>query len=38
VRHFELGPVALAMVRQNVPDDASLRAGPCAAAIDPGPP
>jgi tRNA-modifying protein YgfZ len=37
VRHFELGPVALALVRQNVPDDARLRVGPCAAAIDPGP-
>ena len=34
-RHFELGPVALALVRQNVSDDAALRVGPSAAAIDP---
>jgi folate-binding Fe-S cluster repair protein YgfZ len=35
VRHFELGPVALALVRQNVGDDAALLVGPSAAAIDP---
>ena len=32
--HYELGPVALALVKQNVPDDAKLRVGPSAAAID----
>lgn len=35
VRHYELGPVALALVKQNVPDDAALLVGPSAAAIDP---
>jgi folate-binding protein YgfZ len=35
-RHFELGMIALALVKQNVPDDASLRVGDAAAAIDPG--
>jgi tRNA-modifying protein YgfZ len=34
VRHFELGPIALAVVRQNVPDDAKLRVGDSTAAID----
>jgi folate-binding Fe-S cluster repair protein YgfZ len=34
-RHFELGPVALAVVKRSVPDDAELRVGPSAAAIDP---
>ncbi|HEX5597827.1 MAG TPA: folate-binding protein [Micromonosporaceae bacterium] len=37
VRHFELGPVALAVVRRNVPDDASLLVDGSAAAIDPSP-
>jgi hypothetical protein len=32
--HYELGPVALAVVKQNVPDDATLRVGPSAAAIE----
>ena len=35
VRHFELGPVALAVVKRNVPDDAALLVGDSAAAIDP---
>jgi folate-binding protein YgfZ len=35
-RHFELGMIALALVRQNVPDDADLRVGEAAAAIDRG--
>ena len=35
VRHFELGPVALALVKRSIPDDAPLRVGPSAAAIDP---
>ena len=35
VRHHELGMVALALVRQNVADDADLRVGPASAAIDP---
>jgi len=33
--HYELGPIALALVKQNVPVDAALRIGPTAAAIDP---
>ncbi|WP_406437385.1 folate-binding protein [Streptomyces sp. NBC_00631] len=32
VRHFELGPVALALVKRNVPTDARLVAGETAAA------
>jgi tRNA-modifying protein YgfZ len=35
VRHFELGPVALAVLKRNVADDAALRIGESAAAIDP---
>ncbi len=35
VRHHELGPIALAVVKRNVPDNAALTAGPVAAAIDP---
>ncbi|HEX6967962.1 MAG TPA: folate-binding protein [Micromonosporaceae bacterium] len=35
VRHFELGPVALAVVKRNVPDQAALLVGDSAAAIDP---
>lgn len=34
VRHVELGPIALAVVRRNVPDDAVLQVGDAAAAID----
>lgn len=34
-RHFELGPVALAVVKRSVPDDAALLVGGVAAAIDP---
>ncbi len=37
VRHFELGPLALAIVKRNVPDDAVLTAGGIGAAIDPAP-
>jgi folate-binding protein YgfZ len=33
--HAELGPIALAVVKRNVPDDAQLRADDIAAAIDP---
>jgi folate-binding protein YgfZ len=36
-RHHELGPIALALVKRQVPDDATLTAGPVAAAIDPVP-
>ncbi len=32
VRHHELGPVALALVKRNVPTDAALVAGETAAA------
>lgn len=35
VRHFELGPVALAVVKRNVSDDAALLVDGSAAAIDP---
>jgi folate-binding protein YgfZ len=35
VRHYELGPVALAVVKRSVPDDARLLVGQSAAAIDP---
>ena len=35
VRHFELGPVALAVVKRSVPDDAALLVDGSAAAIDP---
>jgi folate-binding protein YgfZ len=35
VRHFELGPLALALLKRTVPDDASLTAGGALAAIDP---
>jgi tRNA-modifying protein YgfZ len=34
-RHHELGMVALALVRSNVPDEAGLRVGQATAAIDP---
>ncbi len=34
-RHHELGPIALALVKRQVPDDATLRVGDTAAAIDP---
>ncbi|MFJ4656631.1 YgfZ/GcvT domain-containing protein [Nocardia sp. NPDC088792] len=35
VDHFEFGPIALALVKRNVPVDTKLEAGPTAAAIDP---
>jgi folate-binding protein YgfZ len=34
-RHYELGPVTLALVKQNVPADATLRVADANAAIDP---
>jgi len=34
LRHFELGMVALALVKRSVPDDAQLTVGEAAAAID----
>jgi len=37
-RHFELGMVALAVVKRSVADDAELLVGPSAAAIDPSSP
>ena len=37
VRHHELGPIALALVKRNVPDDAALVTSGIAAAIDPTP-
>lgn len=36
VRHHELGQVALALVKQNVPAGATLQVGPASAAVDPG--
>ncbi|WP_132475434.1 folate-binding protein YgfZ [Rhodococcus sp. SMB37] len=35
VDHYELGPIALALVKRNIAPDTSLVVGPCAAAIDP---
>ncbi len=35
VRHYELGMIALALVKQNVRDDTPLRVGTAAALIDP---
>ncbi len=35
VRHYELGPIALALVRRSVPDDAALVAGGAPARIEP---
>jgi tRNA-modifying protein YgfZ len=37
VRHYELGMIALAVLKRNVPDDAALRVGESTAAVDPGP-
>jgi hypothetical protein len=34
VRHYELGMIALAVVKRNIADDAQLRVGASAAAID----
>jgi hypothetical protein len=33
-RHFELGPIALGLVKRNVPDNAHLYIGEARAAID----
>ncbi len=33
-RHFELGPVALALIKRSTPDDAALVAGDVSATID----
>ncbi|PXX66844.1 hypothetical protein DFR70_103599 [Nocardia tenerifensis] len=35
VDHYELGPIALALIKRTVPADTALTAGPTAAAIDP---
>ncbi|MBH0780605.1 CAF17-like 4Fe-4S cluster assembly/insertion protein YgfZ [Nocardia bovistercoris] len=35
VDHYELGPIALALLKRSVPADTALTAGPSAAAIDP---
>ncbi|WP_241385635.1 CAF17-like 4Fe-4S cluster assembly/insertion protein YgfZ [Rhodococcus sp. CH91] len=35
VDHYELGPVALALVKRTITPDTALVAGPCAASIDP---
>ncbi|HEX6073784.1 MAG TPA: folate-binding protein [Micromonosporaceae bacterium] len=37
LHHFELGPIALALVKRTVADDAELTAGGFVAAIDPDP-
>jgi folate-binding protein YgfZ len=34
LRHYELGPIALVLVKRNVPNDADLRIGDTRAAID----
>jgi tRNA-modifying protein YgfZ len=33
-RHYELGPVALAVIKRSLPDDTRLHVGPSTAAID----
>jgi folate-binding Fe-S cluster repair protein YgfZ len=35
VRHHELGMIALAIIKRNVPDNATLQVAESAAAIDP---
>ncbi|WP_405167460.1 folate-binding protein [Nocardia sp. NBC_01499] len=35
IDHYELGPIALALIKRTVPADTALTAGPAAAAIDP---
>ncbi|MEV6389783.1 CAF17-like 4Fe-4S cluster assembly/insertion protein YgfZ [Nocardia xishanensis] len=35
VDHYELGPIALALIKRTIPADTALVAGPTAAAIDP---
>ncbi|MFE4462949.1 folate-binding protein, partial [Nocardia tengchongensis] len=34
VDHYELGPIALALIKRTIPVDTELVVGPCAAAID----
>jgi folate-binding protein YgfZ len=34
-RHYELGPVALAVIKRSLPDDTTLHVGPSTAAIEP---
>ncbi|MFI6870442.1 YgfZ/GcvT domain-containing protein [Nocardia sp. NPDC050406] len=34
VDHYEYGPIALALIKRNIPVDTALEAGPCAASID----
>ena len=38
VRHYELGPLALALVKRQVPDDADVLAGAVAARVEPAVP
>jgi folate-binding Fe-S cluster repair protein YgfZ len=33
-RHYELGPIGLALVKRQVPDDAQLEVGGVTASID----
>ncbi|WP_280427151.1 YgfZ/GcvT domain-containing protein [Nocardia brasiliensis] len=35
IDHYELGPIALALIKRTIPVDTQLTAGPTAAAIDP---
>jgi hypothetical protein len=35
VHHYELGPIALAVLKRSVPDDAELQVGSVSARIDP---
>ncbi|QCB52614.1 folate-binding protein [Rhodococcus sp. PAMC28707] len=35
VDHFELGPIALALIKRTIPAGTELVVGPCAASIDP---
>ncbi|AOW95007.1 glycine cleavage system protein T [Rhodococcus sp. WMMA185] len=35
IDHYDLGPIALALLKRSIPIDTELIAGPCAASIDP---
>jgi folate-binding protein YgfZ len=37
IQHYELGPIALAVVKRSLPDDAQVTAGAVALRIDPEP-
>jgi tRNA-modifying protein YgfZ len=35
VRHYELGSIALGLVKRNTVDEAIISASPCAAVVEP---